>query len=112
MDTKLPTTLAVLVGIQLPEVEDIAHEASLKELAQLVKTLGYQVVGTVSQKRDGTGAASLLGSGKLEELATLTGGTGVVGSMATPPKSKARARFEDAGGTAGPASRAPPPSPD
>ena len=96
METKAPTPLAVLVGIQTPDVDDTAHEASLEELARLVKTLGYEVVGTVSQKRDGTGAGSLLGSGKLAELAALTGGTGVIGSMAPPPKSKARARFEGA----------------
>jgi GTPase len=94
METKPPIPLAVLVGIQTPEVDDVAHEASLEELGRLVKTLGYEVVGTVSQKREGTGAGLLLGSGKLAELAAHTGGTGVVGSMAPPPKSKARQRFE------------------
>ncbi len=96
METRAPIPLAVLVGIQLPDVADVAHEASLDELGRLVKTLGYEVVGTVSQKRDGLGAASLLGGGKLEELAALTGGTGVVGSMAPAPKAKARLRFEGA----------------
>ena len=96
METKPPIPLAVLVGIQTPDVDDAAHEASLEELGRLVKTLGYAVVGTVSQKREGTGAGLLLGSGKLAELAALTGGTGVVGSMAPPPKSKARERFESA----------------
>ena len=67
----------------------IRHElASLEELGRLVKSLGYQVAGTVSQKREGTGAGALLGSGKLAELAALTGGTGVVGSMAPPPMSR------------------------
>ena len=97
METKPPIPLAILVGIQTPEVDDVAHAASLEELGRLVKPLGYEVVGTVSQRREGTGAGSLLGSGKLAELAALTGGTGVVGSMAPPPKSKARQRF---GGTA------------
>ncbi len=96
METKSPVPLAVLVGIQLPHITDIMHEASLEELGRLVKTLGYEVVGNVSQKRDGTGAGMLLGSGKLAELAAWTGGTGVVGSMAAPSKSKARARFEGA----------------
>ncbi|WP_027281962.1 GTPase HflX [Roseomonas gilardii] len=96
MDTKLPVPHAVLVGIQKPEVDDVAHQASLEELGRLVKTLGYEVVGTVSQRREGTGAGALLGSGKLAELAALTGGTGVVGSMAPPPRSKARQRFEGA----------------
>jgi GTP-binding protein HflX len=103
METKPPIPLAVLVGIQTPEIDDAAHEASLEELGRLVKTLGYEVVGTLSQKREGTGAALLLGSGKLAELAALTGGTGVVGSMAPPPKSKARERFEGAAEAAGPA---------
>jgi GTP-binding protein HflX len=103
METKPPTPLAVLVGIQTPDVEDAAHEASLEELGRLVKTLGYQVVGTLSQKREGTGAALLLGSGKLAELAALTGGTGIVGSMAPPSTSKARQRFENAAGPANPA---------
>ena len=93
METKPPIPLAVLVGIQTPDVTDVAHEASLDELARLVKTLGYEVVATVAQKRDGTGAGLLLGAGKLAELAELTGGTGVVGSMAQAPKSKARQRF-------------------
>ncbi len=100
METKSPVPLAVLVGIQTPDVSDIAHEGSLKELERLVKTLGYDVIGRVVQKREGTGAATLLGSGKLEELAALTGGTGVVGSMAPPPKAKARQRFDGAGETA------------
>ncbi len=99
METTPPTPRAVLVGIQTPEVDDAAHDASLAELGRLVKTLGFEVVGTVSQKREGTGAGALLGSGKLAELAALTGGTGVIGSMAPAPKSKARQRFEGAAGT-------------
>src|SRR5271167_1253045 len=98
METKPPVPRAVLVGIQLPSVDDIAHAASLEELGRLVKTLGYQVVGTRSQKRDGTGGGTVLGKGQLAELAAITGGTGVVGSMATPHKSKARERFADADG--------------
>lgn len=109
METKPPIPRAVLVGIQTPEVDDIAHAASLEELGRLVKTLGYEVVGTVSQRREGTGAGSLLGSGKLAELAALTGGTGVVGSMAPPPKSKARQRFEGAAETAPEVDAAPKP---
>jgi GTP-binding protein HflX len=100
METKPPIPRAILVGIQMPEVDDVAHQASLEELGRLVKTLGYEVVGTVSQRREGTGAASLLGSGKLAELAALTGGTGQVGSMAPPSRSKARQRFDGAAETA------------
>ncbi len=108
METSPPTPQAVLVGIQTPDVDDVAHQGSLDELGRLVRTLGYAVVGTVSQRRDGTGAGSLLGTGKLAELAALTGGTGVVGSMAPAPRAKARQRFEGAP----PAAAAPEPDPD
>jgi GTP-binding protein HflX len=81
-------------GIQFPSVDDVVHAASIEELRRLVKTLGYEVVGTMSQKRDGIGGGTVLGKGRLEELAAITGGTGVVGSMAIPQKSKASERFE------------------
>src|ERR1700681_4795245 len=96
MDTKPPVPRAILVGIQIPGVDDVAHAASIEELGRLVKTLGYEVVGTMSQKRDEIGGGTVLGKGRLEELAAVTGGTGVVGSMAIQRKSKARERFEDA----------------
>src|SRR5271168_2839732 len=96
METELPAPRAILVGIQIAGVDDVAHAASIEELGRLVKTLGYEVVGTMSQKRDGIDGATVLGKGRLEELAAITGGTGVVGSMALPRKSKARERFEDA----------------
>jgi GTP-binding protein HflX len=96
MDTKPPVPRAILVGLQLPNVDDIAHTASLEELGHLVKTLGYEVVGTFSQKRDGVGGATVLGKGRLEDLAAITGGTGVVASMAPTHKSKARQRFDSA----------------
>jgi GTP-binding protein HflX len=96
METRPPIPRAILVGIQLPGVDDVAHAASLEELGRLVKTLGYEVVGTLSQKRDELDGATVLGKGRLAELAAITGGTGVVGSRAIPQKSKARERFEDA----------------
>ena len=97
METKPPVPRAILVGVQLPDVDDVMHAASLGELGRLVKTLGYEVVGTVSQKRDEIGGATVLGKGRLEELADMTGGTGVVESMAPARKSKARERFDDTG---------------
>ena len=96
MDTKPPVPRAILVGVQLPGVDDVAHAASLAELGRLVTTLGYEVVGSLSQKRDEIGGATVLGKGRLEELAAITGGTGVVTSMAPVRKSKARERFDDA----------------
>jgi GTP-binding protein HflX len=99
METRLPVPRAILIGIQTPGVDDIDHAASLEELGRLVKTLGYEVVGTMSQKRAGTGGGTLLGKGRLAELAAITGGTGVVGSMAVPQNSKARERFVNAAGS-------------
>ncbi len=96
METKPPVPRAVLVSIQLDGVDDVAHDASLQELGRLVHTLGYEVVGSVSQKRDGIGGMTVLGKGKLAELAAITGGTGVVGGWVASGKSKARERFENA----------------
>jgi GTPase len=94
METRPPIPCAILVGIQLPGVDDVAHAANIEELG-LVKTLGYEFVGTLSQKRDEMDGATVLGKGRLEDLAAMTGGTGVVGSMAIPRKSKARDRFDN-----------------
>ena len=96
METKPPVPRAILVGIQIPSVDDAAHAGSLEELRRLVKTLGYEVTGTISQKRAGVGGETVLGKGRLQDLAKLTGGRGFVGSMAVARKSKAREHFEDA----------------
>ncbi len=73
---------AVLVGVQLPHVSDLEHASSLDELARLVDTLGFDVVGRVSQRRPRLAPSAGLGAGKLIELAAFTGGTGVVPSGA------------------------------
>ncbi len=95
---------AVLVGVQLPGVTDADHDAHLAELGRLVHTLGYDVVATVSQRRDALSAAAVLGEGKLRELARWTGGKGVVPSGAKEVKTKARARWPNAAGAAAPGS--------
>ncbi len=71
---------AVLVGVQLPGVDDDAHAASLIELGRLAKTLGLTVVGQICQKRSALAAAAVIGEGKLQDLARFTGGTGVIPS--------------------------------
>jgi GTP-binding protein HflX len=83
----------VLVSVQLPGISDEHHASDLAELGRLVHTLGYDVVGAVSQRRDGLAAAAVLGEGKLQELAAMTGGSGVVPSFSPPRRSKARERF-------------------
>jgi GTPase len=86
---------AVLVSVQTPERSDEQHAADLAELGRLVDTLGYDVVETVSQRRDGLSKALVLGEGKLRELAEITGGRGYVPSSAPAKKDKARQRRGD-----------------
>ena len=83
---------AVLVSVQTPERSDEQHAADLAELTRLVDTLGYDVVNTVSQRREGLSKALVLGEGKLKELAALTGGRGHVASSVPAKKDKARQR--------------------
>jgi GTP-binding protein HflX len=92
--TEAPRPKAVLVSVQLQGVTDAEQQASLKELKRLCETLGFEVVGEVTQKRKGLGAATLLGEGKLVELAAWTGGTGVV-PKGPPGKKKAVEEDED-----------------
>lgn len=91
---------AILVSIQLPGVSDPDHEADLAELRRLVKTLGCEVVGHISQKRDALAHGAVLGEGKLRELARATGGSGTVEPEARHKMTKARVRWaEEAGET-------------
>jgi GTP-binding protein HflX len=88
-DKKRPK--AVLVSLQLPAQSDEEHEADLAELARLVDTLGLDVVGTVEQRRGHPRAGTVLGLGKLEELAEWTGGSGKV-QPHVPRKNKLKKR--------------------
>lgn len=87
---------AVLVAVPLPDVSDEESLASLAELRRLVTTLGFDVVGQLSQRRPSLSGATVLGEGKLRELAHLTGGTGVVEKKAPIRKSKAAKKLEEA----------------
>ncbi|MFW7377509.1 MAG: GTPase HflX [Oligoflexus sp.] len=69
---------AVLAAIQLPGESDTEHMASLAELSRLVTTLGFDVVGQISQKRKAAASGTVFGEGKLKELAAFTGGKGFV----------------------------------
>ena len=59
---------ALIVAVQRPNVSDVELEASLTELRQLAKTLGFEVIGTFTQKRAGFDSAGYLGAGKRQEL--------------------------------------------
>ena len=66
---------AAVVAVQLPGVDDQAFAASIAELRRLGRTLGVNVVATVTQRRKTMHPATLLGSGKLAELQALAGRT-------------------------------------
>ncbi|NJL17487.1 MAG: GTPase HflX [Nitrospira sp.] len=87
---------AVLVAIQTPRVTREELDSSLHELTRLVKTLGYQVVGRVTQKRSSDKFATVLGQGKLTELAQWTGGPGTIAAPFERPLHKAASKREAA----------------
>lgn len=91
-----PPENAVIVTVQLPDVDDTEHTGAIAELGRLLKTLGYHVVGVVTQRRKSLRAGTVLGQGKLNELARYTGGTGIVPTAATHKITKARERYDDA----------------
>lgn len=69
---------AVLFAVQTAGVSDGECHASLVELERLVTTMGLEVVGKLTQKRASPVSATILGAGRLKELAAFTGGRGVV----------------------------------
>ncbi|MEI7613695.1 MAG: GTPase HflX [Betaproteobacteria bacterium] len=60
--------LAVVAAVQLSNVTDLEFEASLTELRELAKTLGFKVVHTFTQKRAGFDSSAYLGAGKRQEI--------------------------------------------
>lgn len=67
-EVKQPIRYAVVASVQLPNVSDIEFEASLNELRELAKTLGYHIVNTFVQKRSSFDTTGYLGIGKREEI--------------------------------------------
>jgi len=67
---------ALLVSIRTPKMQDAEAKESLDELTRLVTTLGFRVVGTQSQRQSSTNKITVVGAGKLQELAQLTGNRG------------------------------------
>ena len=73
-EVKEKPKLAVVAAVQLPSVSDIEFEASLMELRELAKTLGYEVVQTFVQKRAGFDTTGYLGIGKRQEIHSFVNG--------------------------------------
>src|SRR5262245_11425016 len=68
-------TKAIAAAVQVSNLKsnvgDAEFEASLDELRQLAKTLGFEVVATFTQKRAGFDKTAYFGTGKVEELQAL-----------------------------------------
>ena len=72
---------AIVAAVQLPNVNDVEFEASLAELRDLAKTLGYQITATFTQKRSSFDATAYLGKGKREEIRAFIDGEPAPGAF-------------------------------
>lgn len=80
----------ILVGVSEQEGDDA--EDSVTELAELVKTAGATVVGTLIQKRETIHLGTYVGTGKVEEIAQLIAQTGATGIVCDDELSPAQLR--------------------
>lgn len=64
---------AIALAVQTSGIRDDQFARSLAELHQLARTLGVDVVGTITQKRTSFDSVAYLGKGKREELKRLIG---------------------------------------
>ena len=77
-ETKEKPRRAIVAAVQRTSISDAEFEASLTELRQLAKTLGFEVVGTFTQKRAQFDQTAYFGTGKREELRVLAEDADVV----------------------------------
>ena len=71
-DLEIAVQRAFLVGVELPGMPTVDSERSLDELALLTDTAGSEPVDQELVRRTRIDPATYIGSGKAEELATLT----------------------------------------
>lgn len=67
-EVKAPLIHAIVAAVQLPNVTDLEFQASLNELSELAKTLGYLVINTFVQNRTSFDMKAYLGAGKRQEI--------------------------------------------
>jgi GTP-binding protein HflX len=84
---------AIVAAVHLPGVSDEEFAASLTELRELAKTLGFKVTRTFVQKRAGFDSTAYLGGGKRQEIRRFVHGdadeeSGVDGASQFPPQSE------------------------
>jgi len=97
-ESNTPFLPAIVAAVQLPNVTDLEFEASLNELRELAKTLGYHIVHTFMQNRTSFDMTAYLGEGKREELRSFvqqvadTGGDEIVALLVDHEISPSQAR--------------------
>ncbi|MGN0142434.1 MAG: GTPase HflX [Roseburia sp.] len=85
----------ILVGVSEQDGDDA--EDSVAELAELVRTAGAEVVGTLIQKRELIHPGTYVGTGKVAEIAELLQSTGATGIVCDDELSPAQLKnLEDA----------------
>jgi len=60
---------AILIGIRMPKQSEHQSQASLEELKRLTYTAGADIVGTLFQVIKSPNSATLIGKGKIDEVA-------------------------------------------
>ncbi|WP_297325913.1 GTPase HflX [Nitrosomonas sp.] len=91
IEVKEKSKVAIVAAVQLPSVNDVEFEASLSELRELAKTLGYEVVKTFVQKRASFDTTAYLGVGKRQEIRGFVNneaGSAEFGEIITNPDSR------------------------
>ncbi|HEX6489608.1 MAG TPA: GTPase HflX [Candidatus Dormibacteraeota bacterium] len=68
MTSAPPQERAFLVGVQLPGTSTLELDEQMRELAELCRTDGAEVVGSDVQRREEVEPALFIGRGKVEEL--------------------------------------------
>ena len=86
--------LAAVASVHLPNVTDLEFEASLTELRELAKTLGYKVVRSFAQNRSTFDTTGYLGIGKRREIRAFVAGTLPTDQDAEEPIAEATGEIE------------------
>lgn len=71
IDNEVRKERALLVGCQLPHMDEERFLFSMEELASLTKTAHGEVIMSLSQKREKIHPATYIGKGKVEEITQL-----------------------------------------
>ena len=86
---------AVVAAVQLPTVSDVEFDASLAELRELAKTLGFEVIHTFTQKRAGFDTTAYLGVGKRQEMHAFVSNEDELAEMDEHARATLNAGFRD-----------------